>query len=296
MRNKKCVQYDFRVGERFGRLVLTGLSFIHEYNGYRRRFVEAACDCGKVDTYIFDSIQREHTRSCGCLQKDYLRLHPHRKTHGLTKHPLFKVWDGMKNRCYDKNAINYCDYGAKGIIICDEWLKDFKKFYDWAIAAGWKEGLTVDRFPDTKGNYEPSNCRIASQKAQRMNRNDLNLITAFGETKCALDWSLDKRCKVSYGGLRTRLYRDKKDWPDVEKAITTPAKTRGLNVSNRAENRMLVAFGETKSIADWLKDERCKADEQRIRRRIWKGVANGWTDEKAIITPIRKLPPIKMAV
>lgn len=291
MNRKSPIDYFFRIGEVFGRLQLTGYSVIQEHNGYRRRFVEAKCECGDVSTYVFGNIQSGSTRSCGCLQRDALRLHPNAKTHGLRAHPLYKVWDGIKGRCYDPKNNHYQYYGAKGRKMCEEWLKDFKTFYDWAIAAGWKKGLTVDRFPNTKGDYEPTNCRIASQRAQRMNRDDLNLITAFGETKCARDWSMDKRCMISYDGLRNRIYRDKKDWPDVEKAITTPPQIRGRNVDNRTENRMIFAFGEEKSIKNWLKDGRCLADEERLRRRIRKGVNHGgWTPEKAITTPVRKLP------
>lgn len=285
MNKKSNINYLYRIGEVYGRLTLTGYSVIQEVNGYRRRFVEAQCQCGDVSTYVFDTVQRGGIRSCGCLQRDLLRLHPNAKKHGLRGHQLYKVWDGMKGRCYDPKNIGYQYYGGKGVTICDEWRYDFKKFYDWMMSNGWKKGLTIDRMKST-GNYEPSNCRVASQKAQRMNRDDLNLITAFGETKCARDWSLDKRCVVSYGGLRTRIYRDKADWPDVEKAITTPAGVRKQNKANRVDNRMIFAFGEEKSMAEWLKDSRCIVDENRLRNRLRKG----WDAEKSMTTYERKLP------
>lgn len=284
MNQKSPIEYMYRTGEIYGRLTLTGYSVIQEYNGYRRRFVEARCECGSIERYIFDSIQRGFTRSCGCLQRDQLRLHPNRKTHGLTKHPLFKIWDGMKGRCYDKKNISYPDYGAKGVRICEEWLKNFQTFYDWCLANGYKKGLTIDRIKSDQ-NYSPDTCRWVSTRAQRLNRDDVKLITAFGESKCARDWSLDKRCKVSYDGLRNRLYRDKEDWPDFEKAITTPPKIRGYNKVNRAENKMIYAFEEGKTLEAWLEDSRCLADEKRIRLRLRKG----WSPEKSITTPVRKL-------
>lgn len=285
MNQKPKVEYLFRCGEVFGRLQLTGYSYREEYKGYVRRFVEAKCECGDIDVYVFDNIQSGSTRSCGCLQKDLLRLHPHRITHGLSKHPLFKIWDGMKGRCYDKKNISYPDYGAKGIKICEEWLKDFKAFYDWCLDNGWEEGLTIDRKRNDE-DYGPDNCRWVSTKAQRMNRDDIHLFTAFGESKCAKDWSLDERCKVSYGGLRNRLYRDKEYWPDIEKAITTPPGIRGMNKDNKADVRTIFAFGEEKTVAEWLKDERCKCDETRLRLRLRKQ----WSPEEAISTYQRQLP------
>lgn len=267
MRNLLGVQLDFRVGERFGRLVLTGYSFMEGVSGYRRRKVEAICDCGDISIYTFDSVQRLDTRSCGCLQKDLLKRFPHRVTHNLSNHPLFRVWDGMKQRCYNPKQEGFEYWGGKGIIVCPEWKDDFKAFYDWAMVKGWRPGLTVDRIKSDK-NYEPDNCRLATYRQQRLNMDAVNLITAFGETKCVQDWVDDPRCKVTYGGLRNRIGRDKADWPDVEKAITTPPQIRGFNIENRAVNKMITAFGETKSIADWLNDERCVIDEKTIRSRL----------------------------
>ena len=51
-------------------------------------------------------------------------------THGLTKHPIYKVWTSMKNRCYHRPNGSYM---KKGIKVCDEWINDFKTFYNWAI-------------------------------------------------------------------------------------------------------------------------------------------------------------------
>lgn len=43
----------------------------------------------------------------------------------------------MKQRCYNKNLKSHKYYYDKGIIICDEWLKDKSKFYKWAIKNGF---------------------------------------------------------------------------------------------------------------------------------------------------------------
>lgn len=56
----------------------------------------------------------------------------------------------------------YYRYGGRGIKICQQWREDFKKFYDWSIENGWKEGLEIDRI-DPDGDYEPSNCRYVTK-------------------------------------------------------------------------------------------------------------------------------------
>jgi hypothetical protein len=54
--------------------------------------------------------------------------------------------------------------------MCQEWA-NFNSFYDWAMANGYAENLTIDRI-DVNGNYEPSNCRWVDMKTQQNNRNN----------------------------------------------------------------------------------------------------------------------------
>ena len=64
----------------------------------------------------------------------------------------------MKQRCNNPNRHNYDNYGGRGIKVCDEWKNDFQAFYDWAMANGYHDDLTIDRI-DNDGNYEPNNCQ-----------------------------------------------------------------------------------------------------------------------------------------
>lgn len=123
----------------------------------------------------------------------------------------------MKTRCYNKNFMYYCNYGGKGIKICDEWKNDFSKFYKWAINNGYKEGLTIDRI-NNDGNYEPLNCRWVTRKKQNNNMNKNIIINYNGKKQTISEWA--DELNLSRIAL---YYRIRRGW-DVEKALTTPLK------------------------------------------------------------------------
>lgn len=127
---------------------------------------------------------------------------------------LMKVWRQMRSRCNDTKDSRY---GGRGIAVCPEW-SDYGTFRSWALQAGYREGLSIDRI-NNDGNYEPGNCRWADRVTQANNRRNQVLLTAFGETKSVAMWARDPRCLVSEVALRLRVSR--RGW-DHEKAITNP--------------------------------------------------------------------------
>ena len=100
-------------------------------------------------------------KSCGCMKSEWSK-HSNFK-HGDYKHPLYKIWGHMKDRCYVVKCQRYNSYGGRGIRICDEWKEDYFIFKKWALENGFKEGLTIDRI-DVNGNYEPTNCQFLTYK------------------------------------------------------------------------------------------------------------------------------------
>jgi len=93
-----------------------------------------------------------------------------KKSHGQSNTRLYKIWQGMKARCYTDTCVTYHKYGAKGITVCDEWLKSFESFWDWANDAGYNDTLTLERDDSTLG-YSPQNCKWATYTTQTRNTN-----------------------------------------------------------------------------------------------------------------------------
>lgn len=146
-------------GQRFGRLIVIKESGKNKWGYYKWK---CKCDCGNIVFVIGSCLKSGGTKSCGCYQKEKATKH------GLRNHPLFMVWQDMKRRCYNKKYKSYSDYGGRGIKVCDEWLNNFKTFYDFCITNGWKKGLCIDR-ENNNGDYNPNNCRFVRHKENNQN-------------------------------------------------------------------------------------------------------------------------------
>lgn len=133
--------------------------------------------------------------------------------HGMSRTRLYRIWNSMRQRCENPNAISYKYYGAKGVTVCSEW-KEFKNFCAWALNNGYANDLTLDR-KDGSGNYEPSNCRWATNKEQQNNTSYTRLYTYNGETLSIMQWA--EKTGIHPNMLYKRLSRG---W-SIEKAIKT---------------------------------------------------------------------------
>ncbi len=199
---------------RFDRLLVVKKSS----NKNKKVMWECLCDCGNLKIISGHNLRLGITKSCGCLQKETVGEQSRiiNKKHGFSRTKLYGIWKGMRQRCYNKRSIKYKDYGGRGISICDEWMKDFINFREWAIKNGYKENLSIDR-KDVNGNYEPSNCRWATAKQQVRNTRVNHLLTYNGETKTIVEWS--EIVGILPDTIQKRISRCK--WP-VEKALMTP--------------------------------------------------------------------------
>lgn len=203
----------FKVGSRFGRLVVIGS---YNKNDSRHKFYKCLCDCGNIRIVQDSHLKTGNTKSCGCYRKE--DASKKFTKHNKSADKLYGVWQTMKQRCYNKNNKSYNNYGGRGIIVYSEWKNEFMNFYNWAINNGYDSGLTLDRI-NVNGNYEPNNCRWVNQLNQQNNRRNNRFITYLGETKTLCQWS--RVLNIPSFTLRKRLYD--LNW-SIEKAFNTPVR------------------------------------------------------------------------
>lgn len=212
----RCLTVNSRlvgVGDTFGRWRVIGQPF----RCGPSVAVVVACECGTIAAVNTQVLRDGRSKSCGCYAKEVASQRF--KTHGLTKHKLYGVFNAMWTRCTNPNSKSYNDYGGRGIFVCEEWCS-FEAFFAWATSNGWEPGKEIDRI-ENDGPYGPGNCRfIARLKNARNKRNNV-LVVAFGEAKIPPEWAADPRCVVSEICIRKRIGRG---WTDGEAILTTPAR------------------------------------------------------------------------
>lgn len=146
------------------------------------------CDCGNQIVVTTTHLKSGHTKSCGCYAKEVSVRNGLKKKHGMTKTRIHRIWSQIKTRCFNSKDEHFKDYGGRGITICDEWKNSFESFYEWSMANGYEDNLTIDRI-DVNGNYCPENCRWATMKEQNDNKRNTVLLTFEGETRTLGEWS-----------------------------------------------------------------------------------------------------------
>lgn len=159
------------------------------------------CSCKEHNEVIVEGAQLRNgnTLSCGCIHKEMLIK---RNTiHGESCSHIYYIWNSMIKRCTKSDSKVYHLYGARGISVCDEWL-DFQTFLKWAKENGYRDGLSLDRI-NNNGNYEPNNCRWATNEQQANNKRNNIRIQYNGETHTAAEWS--KILGINYHTIMSRI-------------------------------------------------------------------------------------------
>jgi hypothetical protein len=126
------------------------------------------------------------------------------------KRRLYQIHRLMKLRCSDPKCNSWSCYGGKGIKVCEQWV-EFTAFYEWAMAHGYADGLTIDRI-DSDSDYKPANCQWITM-LDNITKNAIRL-TAFGKTKTITEWA--KELGTSNTTISCRL----KDGWSIEDAVS----------------------------------------------------------------------------
>lgn len=177
--------------KKFGRL--TPIDYIPGHNRMRSAWL-CKCDCGNETIVSTDKIISGSTKSCGCLKIKYSILNKR----------IFQIWYNMHKRCEKNNQMDSKYYFGKGIKVCQEW-DVYENFQSWALENGYADDLTIDRI-NTKGNYEPSNCRWITLAEQQRNKSNCHYVTINGVKKTLAEWA--REIGISRSTLQYRLEKN----------------------------------------------------------------------------------------
>ena len=194
------------IGEQFERWT------VRSYAG--QNYWNCECECGtRRQVYGFSL---RSGRSTGCLKCK----RPARITHAGRRTRLYTIWSRMRGRCLNPNDKAYDRYGGAGVRIFRAWRR-FEVFRDWALANGYSTTLTIDRYPNKRGNYSPSNCRWATYTQQNRNRLNNKPIRYYG--RLVLIPELAERYGLPADIVKNRIRRY--GW-SVRRALKTPVALR----------------------------------------------------------------------
>lgn len=200
-------------GECFGRLTVLARAENHKSH----RMWKCHCQCGTLSVVRGSHLRRGTVLSCGCLRVDCGKA---TVRHGHSYGSLtYESWQAMMHRCSCPTFRWYHLYGGRGIRVCERW----KVFENFLADMGERPSSehSIDRYPNNDGNYEPGNCRWATQTEQRRNNRFNRMLTYQNETFCVSEWA--ERLGKNEGTLHSRL---RQGWDD-EKVLSTPIRAYG---------------------------------------------------------------------
>lgn len=144
-----------------------------------------ACKCGNKTLVEGVALRKGKIKSCGCRRSGVVK-------HGLAHSKEFSSWQHLKDRCLNKNSLDYKNYGGRGINVCNRWTDKEKGFENFISDMGFKPSAThsIDRFPNKDGDYEPTNCRWATPVEQARNTRRNKFLEYNFEIKTLSEWAL----------------------------------------------------------------------------------------------------------
>lgn len=198
-----------------------------KYKAITRR-VKCRCDCGTIFNVNINDLRTGKQQSCGCY-----KIATSTTQGGLSRHPIYRVWVNMLDRCYNKEHPAYHNYGGRGITVCKEWqgsngvLPFYKHVISLPTNLGWRKGLEVDRRENNR-NYEPNNIHFVTRKRNSLNRRATvycSIPTHVSDKVYKQLYSLmrvDKTVKLNRASrnLRIKCYLQGKVWRDPRLRIT----------------------------------------------------------------------------
>lgn len=175
------------------------------------------CDCGKEIARIKGNVTNGGTTNCGCNRGEANITHGHlvgkynSRYEGKYKLPdLYVIWVGFKQRCYNRNAINYSKIGGLGIKVVNRWLdygnfyNDVHESYEKFLKENGKKQTNFTRIDWTK-DYGPDNFKW--DKPNNIHRRDADLLHYVYKGKNYTVKELEGAFKIKRSLLDSRLRR-----------------------------------------------------------------------------------------
>jgi hypothetical protein len=253
-------------GKQFGRLTVLGIGQSPQI------YWKCRCECGEEKVVTGDKLRSGWTQSCGCLQRDrQSEVGKKNRRHGYASHTrIYKIWQGMKERCFNTKHNSYPDYGGRGITVCERWMA-FTHFL--ADMGEPPQGTSLDRI-DVDGPYCKENCRWATASEQQRNKRNANKLTFDGKTQSIWDWV--EELGLDYELVRARL---RLGWSIDDALTVTFEEAKQQRIVK--ESRFVEYQGVTRSLNEWAALAGLRKDTLAWRMRT------GWSLEKAMTTPAR---------
>lgn len=154
------------IGQRFTRLTVIGEAKPSIYPSGKSKNYFCRCDCGVEFIANPSNLLRGATKSCGCLKRDTAGIAT--RTHGLSSSPEYKIWAGIKKRCYTTTYKEFHLYGGRGIRMSREWKTSFEAFYK-DMGPRPSQQHSIER-KDNNAGYNKANCVWALDIDQTRNR------------------------------------------------------------------------------------------------------------------------------
>lgn len=232
------------IGKQFGALhVIEVARTTVTPSNNRRYFFRMGCTCGNKDYVIAET-------NLAKLQDKRCPICRYGVDPAIDSHPLNHTWHGMHDRCYRQESSSYKHYGARGISICEAWRKvegdtvaTRKAFFTFVADMGARpEGMSIDRV-NVDGNYEPSNCRWATDIEQARNKRvtpvvelERKLGLATGQIT-AMAKKYGKPVEVAMQALANATPGERVSWQKIF-GITRKTTVRPPNPSGRPSRAM----------------------------------------------------------
>jgi hypothetical protein len=204
------------VGDKFGRWTVKEV--------VSSSCVLCRCSCGTTTERTVSLFDLRHGKStnCGCRRKEQMSANPIGFKHGgarkkVPHEPEYEAYHSMMQRCYTVTSKAFCNYGERGISVCDRWRESYANFRsDMGPRPSPKHSL--DRI-DNSGNYEPRNCRWATNTEQNRNKrgvvlngNSVKTIRLLAKSGLG-NSAIARDVGVSAGAISAAVRRE--TWKDV---------------------------------------------------------------------------------